>query len=446
MLSGALCVAGAPNFVSIVRAQATGQATTQTTTQTSNQARYVTGEITNLDWSARRLSVKTDAGASITVAFSETTSFNRLPGGKTSPADAVPMKLEELAVGDRVVVDRGRVAAGVEVAAAAKVIVMSRADVEAKRTGEQLEWQQGVTGVVTALNPNTKEITVQQRGRAPLPGAQNNASPTILKVSDKTLLRRYAMGSVKFQDAKPSSFSDLKLGDQLRARGERAGETFTPKEIVSGSFRTILATVVATNPSANEIKVKPSTGNAAELIVSVQGDTKLRRVPPIAGAMFGGANGERPNGQNGQGAMNPNREARREARRNARDDNTEANQNQRSGGSRTAGNPTAGEGQQANNQNPMRGGGGAGRGNFDLQAMIEQMPKFEISELKPGDMVLFLSTETPEATKATAITMLAGVEPIVTAMTMMGAAQQRGSAGAGSVGLPAGLDLGIGGP
>jgi hypothetical protein len=41
-------------------------------------------------------------------------------------------------------------------------------------------------------------------------------------VSDKVELRRYAPDSIKFGDAKMSTFSEVQVGDLLRALGERA--------------------------------------------------------------------------------------------------------------------------------------------------------------------------------------------------------------------------------
>ena len=43
----------------------------------------------------------------------------------------------------------------------------------------------------------------------------------VFPVTDKTEMRRYAPDSIKFADAKPSKFTELKVGDQLSALGDR---------------------------------------------------------------------------------------------------------------------------------------------------------------------------------------------------------------------------------
>jgi hypothetical protein len=46
--------------------------------------------------------------------------------------------------------------------------------------------------------------------------------------------------------------------------------------------------------------------------------------------------------------------------------------------------------------------------------MLERMPAFNISELKPGDAVIVASTAGADPGRVTAITLLAGVEPLLT--------------------------------
>jgi hypothetical protein len=62
-------------------------------------------------------------------------------------------------------------------------------------------------------------------------------------------------------------------------------------------------------------------------------------------------------------------------------------------------------------------GGGAGAGgqrSGDLSQMLQRTPALELSDLHKGDAIMIVATQgTPEA--ATAVTLLAGVEPIFTA-------------------------------
>ena len=60
-----------------------------------------------------------------------------------------------------------------------------------------------------------------------------------------------------------------------------------------------------------------------------------------------------------------------------------------------------------------RGFGGPG-GSRDLGQMLERMPDLNLSELKPGDALIVASTTGSDPSTATAIAVLAGVEPLLT--------------------------------
>lgn len=53
------------------------------------------------------------------------------------------------------------------------------------------------------------------------------------------------------------------------------------------------------------------------------------------------------------------------------------------------------------------------RGNFDLHDTLEKLPPVQISELKAGDALIVTSTREANSSKVTAITLVAGVEPIL---------------------------------
>jgi len=63
---------------------------------------------------------------------------------------------------------------------------------------------------------------------------------------------------------------------------------------------------------------------------------------------------------------------------------------------------------------PEGPGGPARSGGADLEQMIERMPPLDIAELKPGDALIISSTVGSDSNKITAITLLAGVELILT--------------------------------
>jgi hypothetical protein len=301
------------------------------------------------------------------------------------------------------------------------LIVATKADLAQKQERDREEWRRrGLVGTVSALNPETKEITIQLRS---LGGAQ---TITIAAGGEKVKFRRYAPDSVRFSDARPSSIGEIKVGDQLRAKGDKTedGARFTAEEVVTGTFRSIRGAVESVNAAANEIKVKDMvTGQTVTIAVSK--DSLVRRIP----AEFVERMAMR--GQRGNGGGNG-----------AEGDAAGAGQRpQGEGGGRGGWRRPEGAGAEATGNRRRMGGGGAP----DLQQMLERMPAVTIAELKPGEMVIVSSTEGTSSTRVTAIALVTGVDAFLQAAPP----RQRGTGGAPgtSLGLPSGaLDIGIGLP
>ncbi|MDQ6652324.1 MAG: hypothetical protein M3Y84_06235, partial [Acidobacteriota bacterium] len=172
------------------------------------------GEVKVIDTAAKQLIVKTDAGSLVTVALAEKTIYMRLAPGEKTLTNATKITFSDVGEGDRVWA-RGKVTEDHKSVPASALIVMNKVDIAKKQEQERAEWKRrGILGIVTALKPETKEITISTRSMA---GPQ----PIIIPVSDKVEVRRYAPDSIKFADAKQAKFEDLKVGDQLRALGER---------------------------------------------------------------------------------------------------------------------------------------------------------------------------------------------------------------------------------
>src|SRR6185503_10148489 len=206
-------------------------------------AKHAIGEIKSIDAAAKQLTIKTDAGSEVTVSLSDKTTYKKLAPGVTSLTNATDVTFADLAEGDRIMA-RGTVATDQKSVPASMVIVMTKGDLAKKADAERAEWRRrGILGVITSLKPDTKEITITHRTMA---GNQS----VVIPVSDKTEMRRYAPDSIKFGDAKPSSFSELKVGDQLRALGDRTEDPlrFNPEKVVTGAFRTVGGVVTAIDP------------------------------------------------------------------------------------------------------------------------------------------------------------------------------------------------------
>lgn len=379
-------------------------------------ANGVIGEVVSLNAAENTMTIKTDAGNTVAVSYADKTTYMRVPPGETTLTKAAKITLAEVAVGDRVFA-RGKVAEDRKSVPAGMVIVMTKADITQKQDRERAEWQRrGVTGTVSAIDPATQQITITTRSR------EANNAPVALEAGANVRFRRYAPDSVKFSDAKPSSFAEIKVGDQIRALGEKSpdGAKLKAEEIVSGAFRTLGGTVTAVDAATGELKVKEISG-PQEFTVTVNKDSMVRRLPPQAAEMIsqraiGGNNGGGPPGGGG---------------------------NRRAGG---PGNqpPVGGPGGPPSSSGPGGPMGRPGGGGFDLQEMLERMPQITVADLKPGDVVAFSSTVGADPARATAITMIAGLDPLV---KMMQSTPSRGrGAGGGPGGDLPGLDLGIGLP
>lgn len=234
----------------------------------------VLGEVTKLDAPNKQFSVKTiDGGRVVAVNVAEQTVYRRVPPGETTMDKAVGISLADIGIGDRVIA-RGRVGEAGESMQAVSVVVMSKAEITRKQEHDRAEWlKRGVAGVVTALDPLKKEITLRA-------ASGDSAVIKIDGAASGANFRRYAPDSVRFIDAKPSSFAELKVGDQLRALGEKSadGSVYKPEEVVSGTFLTFGGVITAVNASAGELVVTDAQ-TQKPVVVAVTRDSMLRRLP-----------------------------------------------------------------------------------------------------------------------------------------------------------------------
>ena len=208
------------------------------------------GEVKVIDNAGKQLIVKTDAGSLVTVALVDKTVYMRLAPGEKTLTNATKIALSDVGEGDRVWA-RGKVADDQKSVPAAALIVMNKVDIAKKQEAERAEWKKrGVLGIITALKPESKEITISSRAMA---GPQS----LIIPVSDKVELRRYAPDSIKFADAGVAKFDELKVGDQLRALGDRntEGTSFTAEKVVTGSFKTVAGVITAIDLATGEMKI-----------------------------------------------------------------------------------------------------------------------------------------------------------------------------------------------
>jgi len=331
----------------------------------------------------------TDAGPDLVVLLPEEVPVLRISPGAKNLEAAVKTTVGDISPGDRVLV-RGRVSDDQKSVLATSVIVMAKTDLEKAREAERLEWRQrGLGGLVKAADPVTKEITISVPNVPPTPA--NRSHPVIITMSANTVLLRYAPDSVKFSDAKPSSFEEIKVGDQVRALGTKSedGTRFAAEKLVSGAFRNLGATVISVDAPNGTVTVR-NLASGKPVMVRTNPDSRLHRLPPFLAQMIAEFN----SGGSPSGVL---------------------------AGQPQGGGPRGGLGQGPPSSSTPRGpqgggpGGGPGNGPPDLQQMLERTPPLTLGELKPGDALMVLSTEGAKPSEVTAIIVLAGVEPILAA-------------------------------
>jgi len=366
------------------------------------------GEVKAIDLSSSQLILKTDVGSVVTVTVTDKTVYMRLAPGETTLANATKIALADVAEGDRVWA-RGKVSDDQKSVPAAALIVMNKADIAKKQEAERAEWRRrGILGVVAAVNPEKKQISISTRSMA-------GTRPVIIPIDDKVDMRRYAPDSIKFSDAKPSTVSEVKVGDQLRALGERStdGTRFTAEKVVTGSFRTVAGTVTVVDAATGEVKVN-DLQTKQQLTVVVKQDAVLRKFPAAGEMMMfgrgpGGGPGGPPTGQPGAPAQGP------------------------SGGRPQ---PAAG-GSTGPGGGGIRAGGGGG---MNIQEMLERLPTIALAEVKVGDTIIVSSTQGADPARLTAISMVTGAD---TLLNMMAARQQQQPGGQSAPNPAAGLGSGI---
>lgn len=399
-ISGFWCFCIALIMVGLPLAAPAQESSQGAATQAASRA---LGTLSAID--GQTLSLKTDAGAQITVTVIDSTKLLQLKPGEKDLKQATPLTFSDLKVGDRILA-RGAASADGKSLQATSVIAMKQTDIADKQTRERAEWQRnGVGGLVKSVDTGSGLIAITTNG-------VGTAKDISVHVSKSTVLRRYALDSVKFDDARTAPLADVKAGDQLRARGQKSpdGTEITADEVVSGTFRNIAGILVSSDSVAGTLKVT-DLATKQTVTLRVTSDSQVRKLPPfmaqgiamrLKGTPAGGPAG--PNGASGspsapkpgQGASAPQQQG--------------AGSGMGPGGSGSAVGFGSGQG-------PGSGqgfGGGQGRGG-EFQQMLARMPAAAVSDLQKGDALMIVATEGSQTTPSTVITLLAGVEPILQA-------------------------------
>jgi hypothetical protein len=320
------------------------------------------------------ITLTTDTGNEINVQVSSATRILQTQPGQKDLTGAATITLSEIQVGDRLLV-RGKPADAGAVAANTIVAIKS-SDIARKQEQERQDWQKhGTGGLVRAVDPASGTVTIST--------AAVSAGKTIaIHLAKNAVVRRYAADSIKFDDAQISSLDQIKPGDQLRARGNRSADSdeFTAEEIVSGTFRNIAGTVISVDVANSTLKLT-DLATKKPVVVKVTAESQFHKLPPMiaqgiamrlkrtpAPGAPGGASAEghsKPAGTQGEMPAGPS-------------------------GPRHAGSP-------------------------DVQQMLSRMPVATLADLHKDDALMMVTTMGSAAVEPTAVMLLSGVEPILTA-------------------------------
>ena len=342
------------------------------------------------------LVIKLDSGQEVNVTVSDGARIMRI-NPQLDLKTALQMTLAEIEPGDRILAG-GKQGESPDSLIASTLYVMKQADVAQKQQKERQDWQRrGTGGIVSSIDPVAQSITI-------------STTPTqkvLVTTGKATGFLRYAPNSVKFEDAQKSTFADIKVGDQLRARGTRSADAsqLAADEVISGTFRNIAGTIAGIDAAASTVTVKDVLAKKT-VTVKLSTESQMRKLPPQMSqriAFF---------------LKSP-----------------EAAQAISAGGATGA--PRPGGGGAGFGGPGVPGAGARAGGAPDFQQMINRLPAVQLSDLQKEEAVMIVSTPGAGGSEVTAITLLSGVEPILTSNASAGAAMLNGwnlSAPAGDAG------------
>ncbi len=327
------------------------------------------GVITTVN--GNNVTVKTAKGEVHQFEVPSTATIRRIEPGQTSLSNAVTIPLSDLAVGDRLLVLLSSNASG-GTPQAAEIVAIKHADVVKRQEAQSAAWANGVGGLVKSVDPATGTIMVSS-------GAGPAAKTVTVHTTKATVLKRYAPASVTYADAKPAPITEIHDGDELMARGTKNtdGTELIAQEVVSGSFRNISGLIKSTDTANSTIEVK-DLRTKKEVTIHVTPTARMRELPErmaqfLAARLKGEASGRFGGRDAGRGAA-----------------------------------------MRGGNGGGMRGGPGeGGRSEMNSQQILSRAPAITFKDLKKGDAVMLVAT--PGTSEVTAITLVAGVEPLLRA-------------------------------
>ena len=336
------------------------------------RARYVSliGTVQKVDAPGKVLTIKPDKAAESSVTFDDKTQFLRLPAGETDAKKATRAAAADVSAGDRVI---ARLRAGEEGQPAVFLYFTKQNDLAQRKEKTLEEWQRdGITGLVKSVDPGAKQIAISVRGAGPPRDA-------VLDVSGAVEYQRYSPDSGKYE---PDALASIQAGDQVRVLGQKnADQTAIKVEaIMSGLFKTLPVQIKSIDAATGQI-LAIDLASKKPITINVKPDTSMKKLDDATALQM--ARRLNPTFQGGRGA---------------------------GGREEAAPAPEGGQG---------RGGRGGGR-NLDIGKVIEQQPAITLSDLKAGEPVVVVGAAANDMSRMRAMTLVAGVDPILRAAPQNG--------------------------
>lgn len=370
-------------------------------------AKLAGGEVKSVD--DQKIVLQTKDGL-VDVILSAKTIYKQLSPENPDPKAAVDATLANVKVGDRIIAT-GEVSADKKQIPAVKVFIISSADIAKKLSDESDAWRtRGINGRVTAVNPQNGEITISVKN---LMGERS----VVITPKDNAQMFRYSENSNKFSDAKSSNINEIKVGDTVRALGDKSedGATFKAEKLISGAFQTSIGTVKSIDTAKNEIVIEDNK-TKQNITVAIGSGSQLKKFPEEMAQRLAMMQAMRAGGATPPNGATPPQPS------GVRPPN--------------AGGEGRGQGM----------GAGAGRMRGDVNEIFDNLPPITAGDLKVGDMIAVSSSKTADASRITAIRLAAGIEPFLKTPQIPGGGKRQGNSGQNSNFSIPGLDGGIDAP
>jgi len=351
--------------------------------------------------SGNTVTLATDAGVMVTVTVPAGAQILQLAVGSTDLKTGQPSQFSEIAVGDRVLAT-GKGGQSETNFNAMRIVLIKSTAIAQMQAAQQADWKARGTGGIVSSVDTVKGTIALESGSKKL---------TII-TSSTTKFRRFEDGSVKYEDSKPGTLAQVRPKDQLQVLGNKStdGLTIQAEEIMSGSFLNLSGLLTSIDQATGTVTFK-DLATRKIMTVKVTSNCDMRNIPLMTATMLanrsngggmGGGRGGRGGGRGGGGAASgaTGGDAGLAA---AGLDSTLGTAGTDAGANGAAG--------QEDNAGAMRRSAGA-----DLSQMMPRLPSIKLTDLKIGDAVMVVASEpSPGVSTVDAITLLSGVEPILTA-------------------------------